>query len=347
MALKPLPCWRCLWVGLVERRRKVSARAESDARASAGSTLAAQLDTLHCVASLGSEHDLEQLTAWLLQGRSLLNNMRQVLSFGVFVSLLIELLLIGAERAGLPRPFSWLHLVWLLWVQTPLLALPLLLSYLDARNKKEMVPKNEGHVKGAARFATCLLGRAVVGAVGLVFLYAVLLGTAGRHAGAADGGGADGADGGADALAGAGGAPDPEAVRTAQAQLGLWLWLLLVLHSRGFAHRTLGGSAYRPLANGVWLAAAVITCGLQVCAAIVPLGPRALVHSLATTPWYAYVLGLGTLLCANLVDGMIKRHDRRDFERTNKRMYLEFTTKLGMHSPIEPGHRAPTSYLDE
>lgn len=53
------------------------------------------------------------------------------------------------------------------------------------------------------------------------------------------------------------------------------------------------------------------------------------------------------VLVASLVDWLVKRHERRDFERWNKRVYLEFTTKLGMHSPIEPGHMAPRSYLDE
>ena len=50
---------------------------------------------------------------------------------------------------------------------------------------------------------------------------------------------------------------------------------------------------------------------------------------------------------AHATDTAVKRHDRRAFERLNKRMFLEFTTKLGMHSPIEPGHRTPTSYLDD
>ena len=53
------------------------------------------------------------------------------------------------------------------------------------------------------------------------------------------------------------------------------------------------------------------------------------------------------MLLASIVDWVVKRNDRRNFDQLNKRIYLEFTTKLGMHSPIEPGHLAPTSYLDE
>jgi hypothetical protein len=59
------------------------------------------------------------------------------------------------------------------------------------------------------------------------------------------------------------------------------------------------------------------------------------------------LVGVGILVVASFVDWLVKRHERRDFERWNKRVYLEFTTKLGMHSPIEPGHMAPRSYLDE
>jgi len=62
---------------------------------------------------------------------------------------------------------------------------------------------------------------------------------------------------------------------------------------------------------------------------------------------YAHLVGAGMVLLASIVDWLVKRHDRRSFERWNKMMYLEFTTKLGMHSPIEPGHLAPRSYLDE
>ena len=77
------------------------------------------------------------------------------------------------------------------------------------------------------------------------------------------------------------------------------------------------------------------------------VGPATLGAALSSTPWYVYVLGVGTAVLAHATDTAVKRHDRRAFERTNKGMYLEFTTKLGMHSPIEPGHRTPTSYLDD
>ena len=69
--------------------------------------------------------------------------------------------------------------------------------------------------------------------------------------------------------------------------------------------------------------------------------------AVSATPWYVNMLGVCTLLVASLVDTLVKRNDRKGFERRNRRMYLEFTTKLGMHSPIEPGWKTPRTFLDE
>lgn len=127
----------------------------------------------------------------------------------------------------------------------------------------------------------------------------------------------------------------------------LWLVLLLGFQSAGFAHRTLGASDYiYPERFGVGVALAALLAITSAMSSLV-VGPATLAAALSSTPWYVYVLGAGMAVLAHATDTAVKRHDRRSFERTNKRMYLEFTTKLGMHSPIEPGHRTPTSYLDD
>ena len=111
--------------------------------------------------------------------------------------------------------------------------------------------------------------------------------------------------------------------------------------------RTLNDSQYSPFANRLWVRAAALAFGLESVAVFVQLGPARIPAILGQIPWYVHLVGVGMMLLAGTVDWIVKRHDRRAFERTNKGMYLEFTTKLGMHSPIEPGHLAPTSYLDE
>ena len=138
----------------------------------------------------------------------------------------------------------------------------------------------------------------------------------------------------------------PRPACTAQVVL-LWLVLLLGFQSAGFAHRTLGASDYiYPERFGAGVALAALLALSSSMSSLV-VGPATLGAALSSAPWYVYVLGVGTAVLAHATDTAVKRHDRRAFERTNKGMYLEFTTKLGMHSPIEPGHRTPTSYLDD
>lgn len=187
VALQPLPAWRCSWVGLDPRPKQPRLR---DPRGGGGGAVGGRwagraegmaaaplLDTLHCAGVLPGDHDLEQLTEWLLQGRSLLNNTKQALAFGLFSNLLLMLLQLGAAWAGLPPPLTTAQLLWLLLLVAPVLALPLLLASIDPRNKKEMVPKNEDHLKDGPRLTSYLFLRALPGAVGLNLLFASLLAT--------------------------------------------------------------------------------------------------------------------------------------------------------------------------
>ena len=106
----------------------------------------------------------------------------------------------------------------------------------------------------------------------------------------------------------------------------LWLCLLLGGHSGRFAHRTLDGPDYRPWRNGVWVGAVVAAVALQLLFGLIGLGAQGALRSLALAPWFVYLVGLGALLLAHVVDSVVKRHDRRGFERRNKYLYLEFTT---------------------
>ncbi|EOD32881.1 hypothetical protein EMIHUDRAFT_455937 [Emiliania huxleyi CCMP1516] len=307
---------------------------------SASSELGAaeMLDSACCVAVLPDGHDLEQLTEWLLQGRSFLSNTRQAVFFGGFASIVLELLLIVADWTRLPPPQTPFQLLWVLLVLVPLLAFPLVLGPVDPRNKKEMVSKNEDHLANAPSAALYLVLRALPGAAGLCLLFAdqsaVPVAEAARLPGS---------------LVERAGAEPREALALAHAQLltQWWATLLLAAHSASFAHRTLNDSQYSPFANRLWVRAAALAFGLESVAVFVQLGPARIPAILGQIPWYGHLVGVGMMLLAGIVDWIVKRHDRRAFERTNKGMYLEFTTKLGMHSPIEPGHLAPTSYLDE
>ena len=140
--------------------------------------VAALLDVACCVAVLPERHDLEQLTEWLLQGRSLLANTRQALVFGGFAALLMEFVLVVADWAGLPPPITPFQTLWVALLIVPLLAFPLLLGPIDPRDKKQMVPKNEDHTAGFGRAIAALLVRTLPGVACLVPLFAMLLATA-------------------------------------------------------------------------------------------------------------------------------------------------------------------------
>ena len=142
--------------------------------------------------------------------------------------------------------------------------------------------------------------------------------------------------------------PDDFVLLAAQHVLLLWLVTLLIMHSGKFAYRTLDGTEYEPRRNNsAWVASAAVVAALQLAFTVAGLGWRVSLRAFALTPWYIYLLALGALLAANVVDSLVKQHDRKGFERRNRRLYLEFTTKLGMHSPIEPGWKTPKSFLDE
>lgn len=66
----------------------------------------------------------------------------------------------------------------------------------------------------------------------------------------------------------------------------------------------------------------------QIAQGAIWLGPRRYLHALLLIPWYVYLLALASLLSAAIVDSLVKRHDRKWFERRNRRLYLEFTTKV-------------------
>ncbi|KAL1530908.1 hypothetical protein AB1Y20_001799 [Prymnesium parvum] len=387
LALRPLPRWRCRWLGL-DQPRVQKREGHTVTSKSQSSNLPVLLDSLGCVAVLPEGQDIELITDWLLQGRSLQSNMRQGLSFGLFASLLMAMTGAIVDAMGKPPAFTPLQILWLLLIPPPLLAFSLLLTPIDPKNKKEMVPKADEHLDGASYFALYLLLRALPGAIATSAIYALLLrpfeglqrptipdsndltkiinaivsevttkaatppspppltpqwvpppssalnelcwlppylrrGAANDH--------------------------DHEFARiAAQHVLSLWIVVLLILHSAKFAHRTLDGSDYDPRRNNsAWVVASITVAALQTVHCMISLGSNTFFEALALTPWYVYLIALLSLLSANVIDSLVKKHDRKRFERRNRSLYLEFTTKLGMHSPIEPGWKTPKSFLDE
>ncbi|ORZ03694.1 hypothetical protein BCR43DRAFT_429587 [Syncephalastrum racemosum] len=109
------------------------------------------------------------------------------------------------------------------------------------------------------------------------------------------------------------------------------VWYLAWI-SPTFLHRTFSVIHSVPFKNKVWVGAFFVSIALQFCFCAVSLahGP----FPLANVPWYVYFLGLVWPLVLVPIQELVKMHDSKEFTRFQKRSKLEFSTKLGMHSPL-------------
>ncbi|EIE87632.1 hypothetical protein RO3G_12343 [Rhizopus delemar RA 99-880] len=110
-----------------------------------------------------------------------------------------------------------------------------------------------------------------------------------------------------------------------------FVWYLAFI-SFSFLHRTASLIEFIPLRNKVWIGAFFISIILQFCFCAVSLahGP----FELSRFPWFIYFLGFAWPIVLIPVQELVKMHDNKEFTRFQKRSKLEFSTKLGMHSPL-------------
>ncbi|KAI8071248.1 hypothetical protein BC940DRAFT_234491, partial [Gongronella butleri] len=113
-----------------------------------------------------------------------------------------------------------------------------------------------------------------------------------------------------------------------------FVWCLAWM-SATFLYRTNSIISYSPFKNKIWIGAfiAVIVLQLAFCAvslATIKDNPV----SLHDVPWYIYFIGLIWPVVLVPVQELVKLHDDKEFTRFQKRSKLEFSTKLGMHSPL-------------
>ncbi|KAI7850620.1 hypothetical protein BDC45DRAFT_546585 [Circinella umbellata] len=110
-----------------------------------------------------------------------------------------------------------------------------------------------------------------------------------------------------------------------------FVWCLAFM-SPSFLHRTYSLYHSIPFKNKVWVGSFFIVIAIQFvfCAVSLVNGP----FHLSNIPWYVYFLGFIWPVIALPVQELVKMHDDKEFTRFQKRSKLEFSTKLGMHSPL-------------
>ncbi|KAI8915013.1 hypothetical protein DFJ77DRAFT_431109 [Powellomyces hirtus] len=109
----------------------------------------------------------------------------------------------------------------------------------------------------------------------------------------------------------------------------LFVWVvLMVAISASFLHRTESLRRRPPHHNRVWVITSIGCIALQAIFMTVSLAPQG-VYSLSVLRWWAYVIALAAAPAVILaVQEVIKVHDRREWEKFQKRSKLEFNTKL-------------------
>ncbi|KAI8342242.1 hypothetical protein BD560DRAFT_339084, partial [Blakeslea trispora] len=109
------------------------------------------------------------------------------------------------------------------------------------------------------------------------------------------------------------------------------VWYLACI-SPSFLHRTSSMIEFAPFRNRVWIGAFFAVIALQFCFCAVSLsnGP----FELPGIPWFVYFLGFAWPIILVPAQELVKMHDNKEFTRFQKRSKLEFSTKLGMHSPL-------------
>jgi hypothetical protein len=91
-------------------------------------------------------------------------------------------------------------------------------------------------------------------------------------------------------------------------------------------------AGYYPWYNKPWIFASVTSLVLQgVFLVGFWSGQR---YSIEGMQWWVWVVGIGSAGGVLGLQEWFKRMDRREFVNWQRRLKLEFNTKLGMHSPL-------------
>ncbi|XP_037076312.1 transmembrane protein 94-like [Pollicipes pollicipes] len=291
-----------------------------DGRSSAGGgpvALAERLDSLACSLTLRRD-DSVSLTQLVLEARHLVQRLRTAVAFWTCQAVALAGLALLSAALLLPPPLPPGHLLWLAWVQVPLLAAALLAAPVDLRIMEEAQDRCSAQLSwpqvvyvawcyGLRVLPTVLIGtvffglslRAVCPPAACLYVYPVA---------------------------------ELRAVQNA-------LLLLLVLHScvtsASFVHRRAQLWQRWPCASRAWAVASALS--LLLAAAFVLLDcamagetPR---WPTAAAPHLAVALLAGPLVQL-AVNELVKRYEFKYNIRYQKRARLEFDTKLGMNSPF-------------
>jgi len=297
---------------------------------------ASQLNSTPCDLVLMRNSDANILSL-IIHSRHLLSCLRHSLLFGLGSSLLISCLLISCRVFFLPPALSGSHVFWFLLYVLPVLASSLLLSSPNEEElKAKMIDKNNKlwivQWKYASYFVCSFLTTALV----CVLLFAVTLGNVCSelanddcHALLGDRNETSKWNGWESEYSGG--------LLLAQNIAAFFLCCYLIVLSLHFCLQlTPLKDLYRSLQLG-WVVASFLTISLQVVYFAVSLATNESPESqlkLSLVPAWVWPCGIVWAVILLVIQELIKIRERKFVRRSQKRLRLEFETKLGMNSPF-------------
>jgi hypothetical protein len=118
-------------------------------------------------------------------------------------------------------------------------------------------------------------------------------------------------------------------------QVGISLHLIVVVISASFLRRkNFIFAGYYPWYNKPWIFASVTSLILQVVFFVGQTMSSQDRFEVDSLPWWVWVVGVGSVPGTLGLQEWFKGMDRREFVQWQRRLKLEFNTKLGMHSPL-------------
>eukprot|EP00743_Colponemidia_sp_Colp-15_P007057 GILK01007614.1.p1 GENE.GILK01007614.1~~GILK01007614.1.p1 ORF type:complete len:1110 (-),score=173.61 GILK01007614.1:143-3472(-) len=334
ISITPLPpsrCDRCFGRSSASVQHQLTA----EAIVSGPTALSSALNSLPCALELHSHANLYMLFELFRDARRLMSNFRQTLLFCICASILLFFMILLSHIFAIPMFCTGFELIWLLVIVIPSLSLSFLASPSYGDTMKRMPSKTEAgdnQLTELRRFLAYYTIRLVPTGVMLLCIFVLHLHLCLEQT-------------------------LSRSISWQSLVLGEWFYLkeenpfafgaalynaqafllfLLVFYfsvlSMGFLSRIQPVLVVKPWQKPYWLA--LVFVNLAVHVAIVAV----MVHLYGDQSNFVYnweillFLSLWTFLIV-FVDEVVKSHDRKVYQRFQKRLRIIFNTKLGMHSP--------------
>ncbi|CEI97849.1 hypothetical protein RMCBS344292_11974 [Rhizopus microsporus] len=286
----------------------------------------ASLCSLPCGLFMQYETSLYAVTQLIRDARRLLGCVRMGFAFYAAGCMSIVLMLLLSFCFLFPPILTGYQILWIMWIILPILSMSMLFTPHDDSIMLLMPGKNIEHLQDFWRFMYYFVLRFILIIAMCIVIYSLTL-VYSLGINVSEIFGKFGANGWYHWT------PEEQwAVIYAQNFLLIsFVWYLAFI-SYSFLHRTASIIEFIPFRNTVWIGAFFVSIALQFCFCAVSLahGP----FELSSFPWFIYFLGFAWPIVLIPVQEVVKMHDSKEFTRFQKRSKLEFSTKLGMHSPL-------------